>query len=205
MAGVLIPPHAGVFSALGLLLAPPRSDVVRGQLLEFGDAGLDGALSEVVDSASHRLRVTTPVVGVESFADVRYRGQSHELSIPLRPTEGWDVLAQRFHAEHRRRNGFSRPEDAIEVVAVRAAAVGSPALVFSDLPEHEPSDGASRGTRPLLDGTTPVDAAVYWRPGLASGAEVVGPAIIEEAEATTFVGPGERVVVHPTGTLELEW
>jgi N-methylhydantoinase A/oxoprolinase/acetone carboxylase beta subunit len=40
---------------------------------------------------------------------------------------------------------------------------------------------------------------------LAVGAEVVGPAIIEEPEATAFIGPGERATVHPSGALEVVW
>ena len=41
--------------------------------------------------------------------------------------------------------------------------------------------------------------------GLAPGAEIVGPAVIEEPEATTFLHPGERAVVHDSGALEVEW
>jgi N-methylhydantoinase A/oxoprolinase/acetone carboxylase beta subunit len=41
--------------------------------------------------------------------------------------------------------------------------------------------------------------------GLAPGNEIIGPAVIEEREATTYLGPGERAVVHPSGALEVEW
>jgi N-methylhydantoinase A len=46
---------------------------------------------------------------------------------------------------------------------------------------------------------------VWWRPGLAPGDEVTGPAVIEEPEATTFLADGERAVVHSSGALEVEW
>jgi N-methylhydantoinase A len=204
MAGVLIPAHAGVFSAVGLLLAPPRSDAVRGVLLHPGNAALDGVLEATRSEAGERLGADA--VTIESFVDVRYRGQSHELSVPLEPGQGWRVLADRFHPAHAERNGFARPGDPIEVVAVRAAALGSPALTFGELPEHRPTDEeARRPTRSILHERSEIDAGVWWRPALDVGAEVVGPAIIEEPEATTYLAPGERAVVHDTGALEVTW
>ena len=68
-----------------------------------------------------------------------------------------------------------------------------------------PEGAPERGTRPVGIGRSLIDAAVWWRPGLAPGAEVVGPAIIEESEATTFLHPGDRAVVHDSGALEVEW
>ncbi|NIA25979.1 MAG: hypothetical protein GWP04_10490, partial [Gammaproteobacteria bacterium] len=50
-----------------------------------------------------------------------------------------------------------------------------------------------------------VNAGVWWRPGLAPGTTVEGPAVIEEPEATVFLGIGERATVHPCGALEVEW
>lgn len=55
----------------------------------------------------------------------------------------------------------------------------------------------------LPDG--PGKATVWWRPDLAVGTEIVGPAIIEEPEATSYLGPGERAVVHESGALEVAW
>jgi N-methylhydantoinase A/oxoprolinase/acetone carboxylase beta subunit len=46
---------------------------------------------------------------------------------------------------------------------------------------------------------------VWWRPGLPPGFEVVGPAVVEETEATIWVGPGERATVDPVGALEISW
>jgi hypothetical protein len=46
---------------------------------------------------------------------------------------------------------------------------------------------------------------VWWRPGLAAGAEVIGPAVVEEVDATTYLGAGERAVVLSGGALEVEW
>lgn len=205
MAGVIVPPHAGVFSALGLLLAPPRADAVVGLLRERG-GDLDGPVDEVRARASGELSHSgSRTRTVTSNVDVRYRGQSHETQVVYEPGDGWEVLAARFHDAHAARNGFSRPADPIEVVAVRAAATGSPALGIGDMPPHRGNGEARRPGRTVLLAGGPADAAVWWRPALAVGAEVMGPAIIEEPEATTFLSRGERAVVHASGALEVEW
>ena len=205
MAGVIVPPHAGVFSALGLLLAPPRSDAVSGVLLTPG-GDLDSPAGRLSDTAVADLTSAgSSADSVESSVDVRYRGQSHETSVPYRAGDGWDALAARFHEAHAERNGFARPGDPIEVVAVRAAAIGRTELTTGDLPEHHASGESRRGERTVTLGEGDVEATVWWRPGLAAGDEVVGPAVIEEPEATTFLHPKERAKVHESGSLEVSW
>ncbi len=207
MAGVIVPAHAGVFSALGLLLSPPRVDVARTVMLRRDQAmRLDRAIGEVHVEASDRLAATIGTGGTAATSvDVRYLGQAHELTIEYRRGEGWDVLADRFHERHHERNGFARPEDPIEAVTVRAAAVGQPVVEWDSLPPLTPVGDADRGTRTVFLPDGPRDAAVLWREGLTPGTEVVGPAIVEETEATTFIGLGERAVVHDSGALEIEW
>lgn len=103
---VLVPAAAGVLSALGLAAADERRDHVRSYVVPLGEAG------------------PLPSVGE---ADLRYRGQSFELTVPLGPD-----LAERFHAAHRERYGYADPERAIELVAVRTADVRpAPPLVIS--------------------------------------------------------------------------
>jgi N-methylhydantoinase A len=207
MAGVIVPAHAGVFSALGLLLSPPRVDVARTVMLRREPAAqLDAAVGDVATDASQRLQATTGVAGIAiSEVDVRYLGQSHELTVQYDPGDGWDTLADRFRARHRERNGFARPNDPIEAVTVRAAAIGRPVVEWDELPPPEPAGDPDRGTRVVRLDEGPREAAVVRRKGLRPGAEIVGPAVIEETEATTFVGSGERAVVHESGALEIEW
>ena len=206
MAGVVVPAHAGVFSALGLLLAPPRADAARS--VHAGDgAALDEAVAAVMATAQEALRAACGGEGGEvwGYADVRYHGQSHETTVPYRPGEGWRRLAARFHRAHRQRNGFARPGDPVEVVTVRAEAVGRPALRWEDLPAATPRGEARRGRREVRGPSGPREATVWWRPGLPPGSEVVGPAVVEEPDATTWLGPGERAVVHENGALEVSW
>ncbi|HSM00857.1 MAG TPA: hydantoinase/oxoprolinase family protein [Acidimicrobiia bacterium] len=201
MAGVLIPAHAGVFSAFGMLLAPPRADVARSVLLEPG-ADLSTPLGDIQQEARRRF----PDAGsIQVVLDVRYRGQSHETSIPYETGEGWSEVATGFHEAHRRRNGFARPDDPIELVTVRAEAVGVPALAWDQVSFAPDGGDADRGSRAVSTGDGDVEATVWWRPSLEPGAEVRGPAVIEEREATTWLGVGERLVVHESGALELSW
>ena len=208
MAGVIVPLHAGVFSALGLLLSPPRIDLARSHLRTGADAAeLSGDIAAVRTAAMDRFAASTGETAgaVDIRLDVRYLGQSHELSIPWVDGDGWDQIAAAFHETHRRRNGFARPDDPIEVVTVRAEVTGTAALDIGSVVPPPPHGEGVTGARPVLTAGGTVEATVVRRAGLATGDEVVGPAVIEETEATTYLGPGERAIVHRSGALELTW
>jgi N-methylhydantoinase A len=206
MAGVIIPPFAGVFSAFGLLLSPPRHDTARSVLLRSGEH-LDSLFGDLADEASAAYQSETGRIPdqLRLVADVRYLGQAHETSVGYDIGEGWMSLAGRFHAMHHDRNGFARPDDPIEVVTLRAEAVGTPAMSWDDLPAFHPVGDAERGTREVLTQAGPLQASIWWRPGLTPGREIVGPAVIEEGEATTYLDRGERAVISESGALEVAW
>ena len=118
MAAVIVPPRAGVLSAVGLLCSPRQRELVRSWPEPSEHERLDDALAELGAEA----RAVVAGIGgssaesdieVEYVVDCRYRGQSHELTVPS---------VAEFHAEHERRNGYSRPEAPVEVVAIRARA-----------------------------------------------------------------------------------
>jgi N-methylhydantoinase A/oxoprolinase/acetone carboxylase beta subunit len=92
-------------------------------------------------------------VTVTTALDCRYRGQSHELTVPA---------IGAFHDEHRRRNGYSRPEDPVEVVAIRATASRPPA----------------------------VDAEALPVPSRLGGQRVHGPTVVAEPDCTIWVADG---------------
>jgi N-methylhydantoinase A len=200
MAGVIIPPHGGVFSAAGLLLSPPRIDLARSVLLREGE-DLDPGIERLASEASSRL----PTGTLETLADVRYLGQSHEVTVPYSVGDGWATLADRFHVVHRERNGFARPSDPIEVVTIRANVTGTPAINPETAFSWSPDGEARLGTRTVVTDTGPAEASVWRREGLTVGAEIAGPAVIEEREATGWIGPGEHAVVSVTGALEVTW
>ena len=209
MDGVIVPPYAGVFSAFGLLLSPPRADAAQTiNAVEATSGLLPAAARRLLAEARLQIEADSGQAAQTEalIVDMRYAGQAHETSVPYTEGEPWDPLCERFHRRHAERNGFSRPGDPVEAVTVRAEAVGSAALRWADLPDFaaEPGD-ARRGSRTVIGPSGPVEARVWWRPALAAGAEVAGPAIIAEGESTTYLAAGERTVVHETGALRIEW
>jgi N-methylhydantoinase A/oxoprolinase/acetone carboxylase beta subunit len=200
MAGVIVPPHGGVFSAAGLLLSPPRVDTARSVLLR-NEGRLDESVAAIAAEAAEHL----PNAAVETLADVRYLGQSHEVTVPYRVGDGWEVLGARFHRLHEDRNGFSRPGDPIELVTVRATAIGTPAIDPDAVFTWAPEGPVDLGVRPVRTADGSVEARVCRREGLGVGDVIPGPAVIEEREATTWIAPDERAVVSETGSLEVTW
>ncbi|MEX1005185.1 MAG: hydantoinase/oxoprolinase family protein [Acidimicrobiia bacterium] len=207
MGTVLVPPHAGVLSALGLLLAPPRIDGARTVLTAPAEtARLDQAVSELAGSVRREFRAALggEADDVESSVDMRYVGQSHETSVPYRHGEPPDVLRDRFDRAHHRRNGFSRPEDPVEVVTLRVVATGRAALTIDELPEHVPEGHARMGSRQVRTSEGETAATVFRRAGLAVGAEIVGPAVVVDAGSTIWIDQAGRARMHESGTLVIE-
>jgi N-methylhydantoinase A len=204
MAAAVVPRYAGVFSALGLLLSPPRVDVA---LSISGEEELAAALEAVMSTAGDDLQAAAGTRGaIATQVDVRYVGQSHELSIPYEPTAPVESIATAFHRFHRERNGFARPTDPIEIVTVRAVAQGQPALGWDELPEPDSAMGAVPVRREITaaDGTIH-SAAVYQSDALGPGTRIDGPAVIEDAEATTYLGPEDWATIAANGALVIEW
>jgi N-methylhydantoinase A/oxoprolinase/acetone carboxylase beta subunit len=122
---VLVPARAGVLSAVGILTAPARRDVVRSWPTPNDHGGLDDALEELGDVARE---LVGPGAAVTTSVDCRYEGQSHEITVPE---------VDSFAAEHTRRNGYARPGAPVEVVAIRATASEPAAVAIEDLPVVE--------------------------------------------------------------------
>jgi N-methylhydantoinase A len=197
---VLCPRASGVLSALGLAAAAPRHDVSRTLMLagetltpERVGAERDALLAEArraLDGAPSRSRITH---------ELRYHGQSFELSIeesePLDPA----ALREAFARAHATRYGY-RDEDAeIELVNMRAS-------VWGDSPPLRPLAGggeASWGSAPIVfDGET-VTASVV-RGELAPDARLHGPALHALADSTLLLPPGWSGTVDANGTFRLQ-
>ena len=126
---VLVPAQAGVLSALGLLSADLVHTFVRSLVAPLDGISPDrvnGILSDFRREAEGLLRAEGVAPGAMKFlpaADLRYRGQAFELTLPLpdrRITEGdLGELRERFHREHARRYGYSVPEEPVELVNLR--------------------------------------------------------------------------------------
>jgi N-methylhydantoinase A len=207
MAGVVVPPHSGVFSALGLLLAPPRSELAQSIFVTGDD--LTAAMKVADDLAAQAtaaLEEAGHAAGIVRFTvDVRYIGQSHEIGVPWSRHESMAEISDRFHEAHMQRNGFARTGDPTEIVTIRCTAEGAPRLFLDDLRFEADESLGETSSRVVGTRHGDAEATVYLRDGLAEGTMVEGPAVIEEAEATTFVDAGERAVVMGNGSMEVSW
>jgi N-methylhydantoinase A len=110
----------------------------------------------------------------------------------------------RFNGQHDRRYGHAAPDQSIEVVNLRLV-VTVPRMQdvigrWLSAP-WTPDDAAPEQRRPVVfdDPQRPLDARILWRPGLAAGTEIVGPAVIEEPNSTTLIGVGDRATVNESG------
>jgi N-methylhydantoinase A/oxoprolinase/acetone carboxylase beta subunit len=122
MPRVIVPARAGVLSALGVLGAPRSRELVRSW---SGDGSVDTASRELADEVR---RLVGPGAVTETLLDVRYAGQSHELTVRSLGS---------FPEEHRRRNGYSRADAPLEIVALRARARIDSSLDITALPPIE--------------------------------------------------------------------
>ncbi len=160
MTAVIVPAHAGVLSALGLLTAPRQRDLVR----SWPDALDHGALPDALRRlAAEAGRLVGPDAVTASSVDCRYAGQSHELTV---------ATVGDFHEAHRQRNGFARHDAPIEVVAIRASATVASPLRITDLPT--PTRGPAVGPASIAEPDCTIWLPSGWRaePG-AAGALVL--------------------------------
>jgi N-methylhydantoinase A len=237
---VLIPPHPGVLSALGMATAPIVKDLSAAVMLTL-DAGAGAHHDAPLQNsrARTRPRPARPEVSKEraehprlagiradleerghkelqsegfsleglttqTFLDMRYAGQSYELSIPtesLAPT----AFLHTFHSAHRERYGHSDEARAVEVVTIRVKLILPATVGATGLSPRRPADaGASAiGARDVWFEGKRTRTAIYERTGLP-GSRLDGPAIIVQMDSTTAVPPGWHAEVDDTGNLLLE-
>jgi N-methylhydantoinase A/oxoprolinase/acetone carboxylase beta subunit len=159
MRAVVVPPRAGVFSAVGLLCAPEQRELVQSWATPGSAEGLTAARADLAD----RVAALLPGGDVTSWLDCRYAGQSHELTVA-------EIAA--FPAEHERRNGFARAGAPVEVIALRARVTRAAPLTVDDLPASP--RGEVRGPAVVAEPDCTVWIPEGWRaePG-PTGAWVV--------------------------------
>jgi N-methylhydantoinase A/oxoprolinase/acetone carboxylase beta subunit len=132
MRTVVVPAAGGVLSALGIAAGDRRTDAV------------ESVMRPLSKWRPGRMRG-------EAECELRYRGQAHELSVPVAPRA---TLAERFHARHRERYGFDDPDGEVEVVSVRVTTVGpGPELALPRVPRTAPIRGPE---------SVPLAGATMW-------------------------------------------
>jgi len=207
---VLVPRHPGNFSALGLLASDIKHDDVRTRVGPLRErwAALADLFAEMEQTARRQLQLEgfdADRQRMRRSLDLRYRSQAFELSLEL--DDGTlDTVEAAFHQRHQAMYGHADPAASIELVNARLSAYGVVARPAAARHEGGEAGGAAGliGRRPVrFDGATH-DCPVWERERMPAGAELRGPAIVEEFGATTVVPPGWRGAVDPHGNLRLE-
>jgi N-methylhydantoinase A/oxoprolinase/acetone carboxylase beta subunit len=212
---VLVPEAPGVLSALGLLAAAVEHHHARTHpsLVEAADLASVNALLRDLDATGraqmHDEDVPPGAVEVAYTADMRYVGQAYELPVPIPvPLGAADLAAVQaaFHAAHERVYGYARAGQPVEFVNFRA--VHTHRLPAPRVRPSEPARGAGTAAqvaeRPAHFGPAGfLPTPVYARARLPRGAEVTGPAIVEQPDTTTVVPPGWAARVEESGNLRL--
>ena len=197
---VLVPFLPGAFSAYGILISDVRLEYSRSLLLPLdrADRPLAAAIAEFRERAAADLAAQGFDPGgavLEASVDLRYRGQSYEINVPLRGD-----LSAAFRRAHRARYGYASPTEPVEAVTARMVA-RVPRRARLPPP---PRDVAPRAdTRAVLFEDGWEEAHVLPRATLPVGYEAEGPLVVEEVHATTVVPPGASLRVDRLGLLDL--
>jgi N-methylhydantoinase A len=212
---VLVPSYAGVGSAVGFLRAPIAYEIVRSSLqrLDQFDAAAANALFAAMRGEAEpivrRGAGDAPLTETRS-AFMRYRGQGHEIAVPLSTGIYRDDDAALLHAafEDQYRRLYSRVIPGVEVeilswVLLLSAPV--PAETSTPRPALEPHTPQPARSRPVLDPETGefVEVAIYERRDLLPGASIPGPAVIVEDETSTVVSRFFDARIDAFGYIEL--
>lgn len=216
MPKVLVPRNAGIFSALGLLLADRRLDFVRNfntplgladveemvrHLQKMESEGRDALLEEGIEPEN---------IGITYRIGMRYQGQVYEEEVILEKLD-FDLkeIGERFGALYEEKYKFRREPEASEIVNLRVVAVGKtkkPDLRQQRLDEEDQKiqrKGEEKTTRKVFFGDEFVDCPVLDRNYLKPGQQLDGPTIIEEYDSTIAVFPSWKANVDEYSNLVL--
>jgi N-methylhydantoinase A len=210
---VLVPARPGITSALGCLVADVRHDFVKTINQPMLRLDLDEArriLAGQVDEGRRLLAsegVPMDTATIQHEADMQFIGQTHVLTVPIRKTafEREDLMAA-FEKAYWERFEVELKEMRAQVVSLRTAVIGRRKPVsLSGLIAVEAQTGSPHAVarrRAWFDGTWH-DTPIYRREQLGVGAELTGPAIVEQLDSTTVIEPGDHLTVDTLGNLEI--
>ena len=203
---VLVPMHAGLLSAYGMLVADVVKDYAKTILRPTAATPveeLEALVSMLQEQGRREMRdegVAEEFITTEAFLDMRYIGQSYELRVPF----GRD-FASRFHALHRKSYGYANPTRETESVTLRLRVRGEvQKLPLPRVPEGS-ADPASActGTKQIFLENGWVEVPVFAREALRAANRIDGPALVVEMSATTLIAPGWGATVDAQGNLLL--
>jgi N-methylhydantoinase A len=210
----LVPPGAGVGSAIGFLRASFSFEATRSAYMRLGDfspAAARRVLAELRDDAAAFVRACDPQarIGYEVRAYMRYVGQGWEIPVDLSAADAAEPVAERCLAlfEDAYKTLFGRAVDGVDIeVTSWAVKAATPLPVTAAIdPATAVSEARFAGTRPLFDPAigAVVEAGVVARDGLAPGDWLSGPAMVTESETTVVIPAGFTATMRADGSLEI--
>jgi N-methylhydantoinase A len=203
---VIVPAYPGALSALGILISDVVKDHSRTILLRVApgaafSARLDPIFADLKRNIAAELKKEDwqGSAVFEPSCDIRYRGQGYELNLPYSAN-----VLKRFHAEHKRRYGYSSPERDVEIVTVRMRGrVASPEKL-SRLKIREEEGRLKASNQMVYFAGRRCKTQIIPRSSIQQGRRYRGPAIITEYSATTVVPPGLKYQKDRAGNLVIE-
>jgi N-methylhydantoinase A len=214
---LIVPPNAGVGSALGFFTAPRAFDLVRSHkvaLAEADFAQMEEIFREMEAEGTRTLDKggAAEEIRFERSVDVRFVGQGSETNIPIPEANFTQVkreeVRRRFDEIYKSLYGRTYPESAVEFINFRVRASLPERLL--ELPRVEkrevPLENTIKGRRKAYSGIAKdfIPYTVYDRYKLFPGARFLGPAIVEERESTVIIGEDASVSVDEFGFLWID-
>jgi N-methylhydantoinase A len=197
---IIFPLDASTFSARGLLMADIEHAFGRSGVRPF-DASAVGWVRSCFEGLLTEGAARLAADGIapadrqfELSADLRYRGQAFELTVPWGEAavdeSGVGEICAHFHARHAQRFSYANPDDAVELVTLRLAAIGRMARPQPSVREPQSADGSAAGSRRVFVDGQWRDVAAWRRNDIGASNEIVGPAIVDEDYTAIYVAPG---------------
>ena len=214
IAKVIVPKNAGVLSALGLLLADSIKDYSK-SILKSAELAtpkeLEKHLYELQKKSFRDMKkegFPSENIQMSPFLDLRYMGQSYEITLPYRATKSSHLsFLSDFHKTHQRLYSYHHSDRPVEIVNIRLKSIGVTkkiSLKKRQIREEIPSKRALLKKQTLYYGGKKHMASAYIRGSLEPGNKILGPALIVDQEATTFLPPTYRLQVDGLLNLIME-
>jgi N-methylhydantoinase A len=212
---IVIPKAAPAFSALGVLVADYVVDVVRSYVTPLSQLDIErlrALLAELLDEGRKELEpagLRDEGIDLDLFVQMCYPGQNFDMSVPIPEGVSFDErhlldLAERFHDQHLAERGFCFRNQQPLVRGARLAARGRTPKPerLAEVGGTSDAGAARRGSRRAYFGAW-IETPVYDGAVLGAGAQLAGPALVEEPFTVVVVPPGTSVRVDPHGNYVL--
>ena len=207
---VIIPPEPGNFSAIGMLLADARVDTAKTFAALLDERAIEAIESHYLAMEAEAATALKRDFGAsevffERHAEMRFKGQRHNIKVPISGLRDAAAIHEAFTRDYKRRYGHADSKAPAELQALLISA-------FAKLQRPDINRLPRRATSPRPQEWRDVyfgkkagtlTTSVYDRAALGTGFTADGPAVIEEYGSTTLVWPGDRFEVGPLGEIRM--